>query len=516
MASYFASPIGNDAPFFLSTGVPASGAKLFVYVAGSTTKQTTYTDNTGNTSNANPILLNSSGYPASGGNRVGIWIPQGVTVKFILAPSTDTDPPTSAYWTQDGFLGINDVTASQSEWVGGPTPTYVSSTSFTLVGDQSATFHVGRRLKTTNTAGTVYSTITAVAYTSLTTVTVASDGSTALDSGLSAVSYGLISANNPSVGPSETHRKGTAVASASTTDIWGIAGDFVHVTGTTTITSLGTAPYAGARREVIFDGALTLTHNSTTLVLPGAANITTAANDRMIVRADTTANMVVVDYVRANGVQIFGSGSASGTQSANTVYAGPTSGAAATPTFRALVGAESALVLLSSKTASTSASLIFGTSDFDWTLYDEYIFDFVQIVPASAGVVWQAQISEDGGSTFKGAASTYDTVYAQISGSTVTATTNTTTAMVFINDTQGTNTQGYCGSLKLFAPSSTVRKTGVIGHGGYVSNAAVFTAMLGGTVDFNADTNAINGIKFFYNSGNIASGTVRVYGLRKS
>jgi hypothetical protein len=36
-------------------------------------------------------------------------------------------------------------------------------------------------------------------------------------------------------------------------------------------------------------------------VLPGAANIFTAANDRAMVRADTTANMVVVSYTRAAG-----------------------------------------------------------------------------------------------------------------------------------------------------------------------------------------------------------------------
>lgn len=93
--------------------------------------------------------------------------------------------------------------------------------------------------------------------------------------------------------------KGSAVASAGTTNIWATYDDFVHITGTTTITSLGTAPRAGAERTVIFDGALTLTHNATTLQLPGGANITTAAGDRAVVRADTTANMIVVSYIRA-------------------------------------------------------------------------------------------------------------------------------------------------------------------------------------------------------------------------
>jgi hypothetical protein len=101
--------------------------------------------------------------------------------------------------------------------------------------------------------------------------------------------------------------KGAAVASAGTTDIWTPAdGNYVHVTGTTTITSLGTAPQAGATRTVIFDGALTLTHNATSLILPGAANITTAAGDAMVVRADTTANMKVISYMKASGLPIVG------------------------------------------------------------------------------------------------------------------------------------------------------------------------------------------------------------------
>jgi hypothetical protein len=98
--------------------------------------------------------------------------------------------------------------------------------------------------------------------------------------------------------------KGSAVASATTTDIWAAEGDYVHITGTTTITGLGTAPVAGAQKVVVFDGALTLTHNATSLILPGGANITTAANDRMIVRADTTANMMVISYVKANGKSV--------------------------------------------------------------------------------------------------------------------------------------------------------------------------------------------------------------------
>lgn len=100
--------------------------------------------------------------------------------------------------------------------------------------------------------------------------------------------------------------KGADIASAATTNIWATDGNTVHVTGTTTITSFGTAPQAGARRKVIFDGALTLTHDALTLVLPGAANITTAAGDIAEVIADTTTKHRVV-FQKANGQPVVSS-----------------------------------------------------------------------------------------------------------------------------------------------------------------------------------------------------------------
>jgi hypothetical protein len=72
--------------------------------------------------NTNPVVLNALGNPTT-----QIWFTAGQSYKVVYAPSTDTDPPTSPIWTIDNLTGINDVTvASQSEWVAGPTPTYVA------------------------------------------------------------------------------------------------------------------------------------------------------------------------------------------------------------------------------------------------------------------------------------------------------------------------------------------------------------------------------------------------------
>lgn len=90
------------------------------------------------------------------------------------------------------------------------------------------------------------------------------------------------------------------IASAATTSIGQAASNRVRITGTTTITGLGTtAP--GASRTVTFTGALTLTHNATSLILPGGANITTAAGDVAEFESLGAGNWRCTGYMRANG-----------------------------------------------------------------------------------------------------------------------------------------------------------------------------------------------------------------------
>jgi hypothetical protein len=186
--AFFLAPVVNS-QILDANGDPLVGGKILTYLAGSTTPAATYTSNTGGTQQANPVVLNSLGAPAS-----PIWLAEGVTYKFVITSAAD-----AVLRTIDNVEGINDAATSASEWVdSGFVPTYANATSFTVPGDQTDTLHVGRRLKTTNTAGTIYSTITVSAFTALTTVTVVND-SGVLDSGLSSVSYGLLSKTNHSI-----------------------------------------------------------------------------------------------------------------------------------------------------------------------------------------------------------------------------------------------------------------------------------------------------------------------------
>lgn len=75
------------------------------------------------------------------------------------------------------------------------------------------------------------------------------------------------------------------IASASTTDIGSADGEFVIVTGSATINSLGPG-FPGCRREVLFQGACTLV-NSGSIFLPNAANITTIPTDIHVYRCSS-------------------------------------------------------------------------------------------------------------------------------------------------------------------------------------------------------------------------------------
>lgn len=182
---------------------PLAGGLVYVYVAGTTTPDASYPTYAnalaGTTPNANPVVLDANG-------RAQIWLQAERRYKIVVKDSTGA----VTYQTMDDYSPGQGYPGSfLSEWVlfqAAPVA-FVSGNSFKVTGyDASLILSSSRRVKCQVTAGTVYGTISRVTFATDTTVTVALD-SGALDAGLSAVYFGLVSGpGSPSVAPSHRDR----------------------------------------------------------------------------------------------------------------------------------------------------------------------------------------------------------------------------------------------------------------------------------------------------------------------
>jgi len=194
--AFFLLSIANQ-KWFTTQGVVLAGGSIGTYLAGTTTPAPSYTDPTGAVLNANPVLLGSDGSPNSGSAPVEIWVSGSQAYKIIVKDSNGV-----TQYTYDNLPGVNDVSTSASEF---PFPlpttglTYIGATQFSVPGDYSSILTANRRLRASVAAGTVYGVVsTAVFGAGITTVTVVLD-SGALDNGLSAVSYSILSADHSSL-----------------------------------------------------------------------------------------------------------------------------------------------------------------------------------------------------------------------------------------------------------------------------------------------------------------------------
>ena len=106
--TYVMSPITLMIQFFQNIGVlPLAGGQVFTYTAGTTTPVATYTDSTGTTQNANPIILSSAGrLQAASGAPVACWVPQGTQHKMVVE-----DVGGNFIIAIDNLTGINDLSS---------------------------------------------------------------------------------------------------------------------------------------------------------------------------------------------------------------------------------------------------------------------------------------------------------------------------------------------------------------------------------------------------------------------
>lgn len=200
-----------------------------------------------------------------------------------------------------GTLTVNDIPTpsngdfySVTAWGGTGIPVIVGGTTFTMQSGSMLQITRYRRAGTWLT--TVLSPTNTGVNTGDQTITAGSNISTTT----SGTNYTVSTTQSPTFSGTVTtgvlnESEATSAASSSTVDLNAVNGNLVHITGTTTINSFGTAP-AGAERTLVFDGSLTLTYNATSMILPTLANLQTYAGDCAIVRSEGSGNWRFISY----------------------------------------------------------------------------------------------------------------------------------------------------------------------------------------------------------------------------
>ena len=177
------------------------------------------------------------------------------------------------------------------------------------------------------------------------------------------------------------------------------------------------------------------------------------------------------------------------------------------------------LVLLSEQTASSSASISF-TSGIDST-YPIYRFEFINIHPSTNSVQFQVGF-RDGGTNYDAIkTTTVFGAYQSEAGDSTLLGYNTgidqaqsTAYQPIIEYLGNDNDQSCAGSLTLFAPSSTTFVKHFIARTNYYSQDDLTRDYY--LAGYCNTTTAIDGVQFKMSSGNIDSGTIKLYGIKDS
>lgn len=266
------------------------------------------------------------------------------------------------------------------------------------------------------------------------------------------------------------------IPSAATVNLDAATGNLVHVTGTTAITGFILA--AGAERDVVFDGVLTLTH-SVSLLLPSAASITTAAGDRATFRGDSGGAVRCMHYTRANGM--------------------------------AVVASQAGVTLLATASAASVAAVDF-TQFIDGT-YEQYIFELINVVPSIANAKLYLRTSSDAGATFDAASGNYYESFFTAAFSATGAETAIRLGGAGSLSSTGSD-GGITSHVTLFDPSSTTKQKHFHIQSAVSESANLVQQYIGAAM--RRSVVAVNAVRFLFSSGDIASGKFKLYGINKA
>lgn len=175
-------------------------------------------------------------------------------------------------------------------------------------------------------------------------------------------------------------------------------------------------------------------------------------------------------------------------------------------------GATGGLVLLEQHTASASASLDF-TSWYS-SAYDEYIIEIVSLRNSTASNL-QLVMSTSGGSSYDTTVGHYEWEATYVFSGTTGRIGSQLQGSLTFRDVNTTHASTGCtvGHIRLYDPANTSLHKMLLGQVMFNDSTAIIVAMHWGGLY--KDTGAVNAFQFVPSAGNLASGTVRVYGVAK-
>lgn len=177
------------------------------------------------------------------------------------------------------------------------------------------------------------------------------------------------------------------------------------------------------------------------------------------------------------------------------------------------MGGGGSLVLLEQHSASASATLDF--TSFIASDYDEYLIEILNLIPATNTVDLYVRLSTDGGSSYDAGANYNNATFGfDHTGSGLGGGTGQNQiAIRGTAEIHNNANYGVCGTMRLFGPGGSIYKR-TSHQVSYFNSGSRIALIIGNGVYLSAT--AVNALRLLFSSGNIASGTVRIYGVAKT
>lgn len=429
-------------------------------------------------------------------------VPSNISDLSITAGSNSPLGSENIGTSLDDYLrSIQAILRSESlekEWI---TPThsitYASATTFTISGaDLTSIYTVGRRVKIVGSVtGTIYRTITASVFSINTTVTI--DSGTLQNESLT-IEYSALDPANLSI-PSSLINNFSAITSLEDADQIGFADN----------------------SDNDFNKKITYSDLKTGLI-NGLTEVTSLEDADQFSFADSSDSDASKKITYANFKADIGFVTATDSQEGLVELATLAEVNTGTDATRAVTPDTlkdsnlTALQFISTATISNDSTVEF--TDLDQ--YSSYKFIFHNVVPATNAVRFYAQVSTDNGLSYKAGASDYRWAINCLTdaGENIVDYDPLDDAILLSGfdagfEVQNNSATGWTGEAMITNPTNGSKEFFMHFMGCYQnSGASRFTHVDGGN-NYQSNT-AVNAIKFFFSSGNLSSGTIKLYGIK--